>query len=148
MTPRNAYPRRQYLVDRRYQSRFMVRLFWVVLATMVASALVCTLLWWRAMSLTNQGLHMVLLTTALLYVATLLLVELLLAVPIVFVLGLRQSHRVVGPMVRFKRALQAIGTGDFTQRIHLREGDDLPDLAEAVNQMAESLQQRFPSSGS
>ena len=148
MSPTSPVKRRVYLVDRHYQTRFMVQLFWVVLATTVSGALACTLLWWRAVSLHGQGLQTALLTAALLAVAPLFFVELLLAIPIILALGLRQSHRVVGPVARFKRALQEIGEGDFTGRIHLRKSDELPDLAEAINQMAERLQRRFPGGGS
>ena len=77
-------------------------------------------------------------------IALTLLVELLLSIPIVFILGIRQSHRIVGPMNRIKRTLEAIGAGDFSQRITLRQGDALEDLAKSINQMAEALQQRSP----
>ena len=148
MLPTSPYKRRQYLVNRRYQVAFMVRLFWVVIAVTAASAVACALLLWRVMSFPGRGLHVALLTAALIAVATLLFLVLLLAMPIVFALGLRQSHRVVGPMARFTRILQDIGKGDFTQRILLRDTDDLDELAKSINQMAESLQRRFPRSSS
>ena len=47
-------------------------------------------------------------------------------------------------MNRLKRMLEAIGQGDFSQRITLRKGDALEDLAAAINRMAESLQQHSP----
>ena len=148
MATGNSFKRRRYLVNRHYQMAFMVRLFWVVLAVTAVSSVVCSLLLWRTMSFPGQGLHVALLTSALIAVATLLFVELLLAVPIIFVLGLRQSHRVIGPVDRLKRVIDDIGKGDFTQRITLRDSDDLDGLAKAINQMAEQLQRRFSRSSS
>ena len=148
MATGNSFKRRRYLVNRHYQMAFMVRLFWVVLAVTATSSIVCSFLLWRAMSFPGEGLHVALLTSALIAVATLLFVELLLAVPIIFVLGLRQSHRVIGPVDRLKRTLEDIGKGDFTQRITLRDSDDLDGLAKAINQMAEHLQRRFSRSSS
>jgi nitrate/nitrite-specific signal transduction histidine kinase len=81
-------------------------------------------------------------------VAITLLIELILAIPIMFFLGIRQSHRIVGPMNRLKATLEAIGRGDFSQRITLRQGDALEDLATSINQMAQGLQQQFQKSSS
>jgi methyl-accepting chemotaxis protein len=131
--------RKQYLVDRPYQLRFVTRLFMIVLAVAVASSLIASTLLWNQLYQPEIGSST--LITGLIAVAMTLLVELLLAIPLVFMLGIRQSHRVVGPMKRIERALQAIGRGDFSQRIVLRQGDVLADLAKAINDMAESLEQ-------
>ena len=137
------YRRKQYLVDRGYQLRFVTRLFTVVLAVAVASAFLASAMLWEHMYTPEMEPH-VSLITALIAVAVTLLIELLLAIPLVFYLGIRQSHRIVGPMNRIKRALEAIGQGDFSKRIILRQGDALEELAKAINQMAESLQKRAP----
>ena len=140
MAPEQPYRRKQYLVDRSYQMRFVTRVFMVVLVVAVASSLLSTGLLMKSMyqpDLPQQSL-----IASLIAVAITLLIELLLAIPVVFFLGIRQSHRVVGPMNRLKRTLEAIGAGDFSQRITLRQGDALEDLAKSVNQMAEALAKR------
>ncbi len=145
MAPEAPYKRKQYLVDRKYQLGFVTRVFMVVLIVAVISSLVSTGLLWTNLyraSLDSQAP----LIAALMAIAITLLVELLLAIPIVFFLGVQQSHRIVGPMNRIKRTLEAIGAGDFSQRITLRQGDALEDLAKSLNQMAASLQQRYPGS--
>ena len=143
MAAEPPYKRKQYLVDRAYQLRFVTRLFLIILLVATASALVSSILVWRntyTPGQTSQDVFIV----ALVAIASTLLVELLLAIPLIFVLGIRQSHRIVGPMNRIKQVLAAIGQGDFSKRITLRQGDALEDLANAINQMAERLQQRFP----
>lgn len=142
--PAPTYRRRQYLVDRGYQLRFVSHLFLVVLAIAVTSCLVSSGLLWKNLYLPEDTRHTPLLVASLLAVAATLLIELLLAIPLVFFLGIRHSHRVIGPMKRLKQTLEAIGQGDFGQRITLREGDVLQDLATAINKMAEDLQRRFP----
>jgi methyl-accepting chemotaxis protein len=140
MEPDPAHLRRQYLVDRPYQLRFVTRLFMVVLAVAVVSSLIASTLLWRQLYQPDLGSSPGLIT-GLIAIAVTLLVELLLAIPLIFVLGIRQSHRIVGPLKRIRRTLEAIGQGDFSQRITLREGDLLEDLAKAINQMAEALEQ-------
>ena len=135
------YKRKQYLVDRAYQLRFVTRVFIVVLEVALASSFLAAILLWKNMyraDLEQQTLFI----ASLIAVATTMLIELLLSIPIVLFLGIRQSHRIVGPMNRLKRMLGAIGTGDFSQRITLRQGDALEDLAKSMNQMAEQLQRR------
>lgn len=136
------YQRKQYLVDRGYQLRFVTRIFMVVLAVAVTSSLVATILLMNSISRQEPEQRMILIY-CLIAVASTLLIELLLSIPIVFFLGIRQSHRIVGPMNRIKRTLEAIGTGDLSQRIVVRQGDALEDLAKSINQMADKLQQRF-----
>ena len=135
------YRRTQYLVDRGYQLRFVTRVFVVVLIVAVVSALISTGLLWMNMYRPDLEQSTTLIA-ALIAVATTLLVELLISIPLVYFLGIRQSHRVVGPVNRMKRVLEAIGAGDFSQRIIVRRGDALEDMAKTINQMAERLGQR------
>ena len=133
------------MVDPTYQLRFVTRIFLIVMAVAIASSLLASGVLWH--SLFSPDLQQqTTVVTALIAVATTLLVELLLAIPIVFYLGIKQSHRIVGPMNRLKRTLEAIGNGDFSQRITLRRGDLLEDLARSINQMAENLERRAPKS--
>ena len=139
------YRRKQYLVDRAYQLRFVTRVFVVVLIVAVVSSLISTSLLWTNMYRADLEQQATLIA-ALIAVATTLLVELLISIPLVYFLGIRQSHRVVGPVNRIKRVLEAIGAGDFSQRIVLRRGDALEGLAKSINEMADSLQRRSPRS--
>ena len=136
------FKRRQYLVDRTYQLRFVTRLFLLLLSIAAITSLASSGLLWKNMYSSDS--NPALLTSALIAVSVTILIELLIAVPIVIFFGIRYTHRVVGPMKRLKQMLDAIGNGDFSQRITLRENDVLKDLAAAINQMAEKLQQRTP----
>jgi methyl-accepting chemotaxis protein len=143
MSPKTAYKRNIFLVDRGYQLQFVTRLFLVLLTIAVIAALAASALLWNSMFNPEAPSHEALIT-GLAAIAVTLLLELLIAIPLIFVLGVRQSHRLIGPVNRVKRALEAIGQGDFSQRVILRQGDALEDLARAINKMAGNLQQRFP----
>lgn len=56
------------------------------------------------------------------------------------VLLLRYSLRIAGPAYRLERALRQLGSGNHTIRVHLRSGDELQDVATAVNVLADSLE--------
>ena len=142
MTDGPTYKRRDYLVDRAYQLQFVTRLFIAILAIAALTYVIASWLLWRNLYLPHQETSPALMTSALIGITLTLLVELLIAIPLLFLLGIRQTHRVVGPMKRITRALEAIGSGNFHQRIRLRKGDTLEELAQAINRMAEHLEAR------
>lgn len=63
---------------------------------------------------------------------------------------LRYTHKVLGPLVRFKKVLKDLGRGRFPERIKFREDDELKELAEVLgesvlflNQKIRTIQQDF-----
>ena len=50
------------------------------------------------------------------------------------------SHRIVGPLYRFRTTFQAVAAGDLSVRAILRKHDYLGSELESVNQMIASLQ--------
>lgn len=141
MPGRPVWYRRQYLVDRSYQLRFVTRLFLAVLVVAVTAAFVASALVWKHLSETDQGASLWA-TVCLVSIAATLLVEMLIAIPLIFMLGVRQSHSIVGPMQRIKRGLDAISRGEFSHRITCRRGDALEELVGWINHMAEALDKR------
>jgi len=69
-------------------------------------------------------------------------VLLLVLVPVMAWDTIRFSHRLVGPMVRFRKTMQAIADGEPVRPIKLREGDYLTEMRDDFNQMLEELQKR------
>ncbi|MCR8631926.1 sensor histidine kinase [Paenibacillus radicis (ex Xue et al. 2023)] len=64
----------------------------------------------------------------------------LIAIPfslLVFVL----SKRMTGPLLRMNRAAKRLGNGDFTVRVPVESRDEVSQLADTFNQMAEQLEQ-------
>ncbi|MBI5017004.1 MAG: methyl-accepting chemotaxis protein [Deltaproteobacteria bacterium] len=54
-------------------------------------------------------------------------------------LTLYDSHRIGGPLYRFKANLERVGRGDLTLVTRLRDGDELQSLTEAMNAMTRAL---------
>jgi hypothetical protein len=74
------------------------------------------------------------------YAPTLLIF--LVLVPVLAWDAVRFTHRLVGPIVRFRRAMQDITDGKPVRKIKLREGDFLVDMQQDFNQMLGSLESR------
>ena len=50
------------------------------------------------------------------------------------------SHKMAGPVYHFERVCKAIAKGDYSQRVHLRKGDQLTDLQEEFNKMLDRIE--------
>jgi methyl-accepting chemotaxis protein len=52
------------------------------------------------------------------------------------------SHKIVGPLFRFEKELKNIGDGNLTTIITIRENDQIPEMADSINQMVCSLHKK------
>ena len=50
------------------------------------------------------------------------------------------SHKMAGPVYRFEPTCKAIAKGDFSQRVHLRKGDQLTELQDEFNKMMDRVE--------
>lgn len=57
----------------------------------------------------------------------------------VMIACLAYSHRLLGPVVAFRRHLEALKNGDYGARIQLRKGDPFTDVAEDLNDLTTIL---------
>ncbi len=53
------------------------------------------------------------------------------------------SHKIAGPIYRFEKFSEALESGNLSDRIHLRNGDQLIDTADKFNKMAELLEDKI-----
>ncbi len=67
---------------------------------------------------------------------------LLTLVPVLGWDAIRFTHRLVGPLARFRQTIQDVTQGQPVRPMKLRPGDHLTDLRDDVNRMLESLQRR------
>ena len=67
---------------------------------------------------------------------------LLVLVPVMAWDTIRFSHRMVGPVVRFRQTLQAVSDGEPVRPVKLREGDYLTEMRDDFNHMLDELQKR------
>ena len=55
------------------------------------------------------------------------------------------SHRIAGPLYRFRKVFGAVATGDLSVRANLRKGDYLGKESESLNEMIASLRAKIES---
>jgi signal transduction histidine kinase len=72
---------------------------------------------------------------------------LLIGVPPLFLIiilwGIVLSHRFAGPIERIERELKRMTHNkDYSLRIHLRKGDDIKPVADAINHLLDSIERK------
>jgi methyl-accepting chemotaxis protein len=67
---------------------------------------------------------------------------LILLMPVIIWDTIRFTHRLVGPLVRFRKTMQSIADGELVHLIKLREGDSLGEFRDDFNHMLRELQKR------
>jgi len=68
---------------------------------------------------------------------------LILAVILLGMHSVLTSHRVSGPLYRFRQVLRGAAKGDVSQQIRLRRHDFLLDEADTINELLEALRVRY-----
>ena len=58
---------------------------------------------------------------------------------VIATLSIFVSHKIAGPVYRLERMARVISSGDLTQSVRLRHGDELRELVDAFNTMTEAL---------
>ena len=53
------------------------------------------------------------------------------------------SHKMAGPVYRFEQVCKAIAKGDFSQRVHLRKGDQFTELQDDFNAMMDKVEEEI-----
>jgi hypothetical protein len=133
------------LIDERKQvwiDKFQTRLAFRIGAYLALLPLVLLNLLF-AWKLVSEGVHNPLeQLVSLLQQYTPIGVCLLILVPVMAWDAIRFSHRLVGPIKRFRKCVQSIANGETVRPIKLREGDYLNEFRDEFNAMLATLQRQ------
>lgn len=135
------YRRRQLIVNRALQYRFIGAMLLILLALSgIGLATVYVTLWTtlKTFGLEHDAVTLSLFTT----VGWSLTLELLIVAPFVIWMGVLLTHKVAGPLVRIQAALTRMTNGNYDVHLQLRKLDALKELAEGINRLAASLRAR------
>lgn len=133
-----GYRRKNYFIDKSFQSDFILRFCGIVAFGALLSILV---LYFLASHSTTVGFvkaRVTVMTTAdfifPLLVQTMMIVTVFVGLATI-VVTLFVSHKIAGPLYRFKQTFQELAHGNFTDQVRLRKGDQLHEVAGDFNKM-------------
>jgi methyl-accepting chemotaxis protein len=140
---KRPYKRRQILIDRfQYQLLLINLLYFFTILLIFSAALFVPLIIQldsHTLSLSEQeAVASQFLSLHARVWPALLLAFLLFAIHSIFV-----SHRIAGPLMRFRNTFKAIAAGDLSGRVTLRKHDYLGHEADALNEMIAGLRRKI-----
>jgi methyl-accepting chemotaxis protein len=140
---KRPYKRRQILVDRfQYQFLLINLLYFLTILLIFSAALFLPLIiQLKSSTLSQPEQEAVAIQFLALHARVwpaLLLAFLLLAIHSIIV-----SHRIAGPLLRFRNTFRVIGTGDLSVRVTIRKHDYLGNEADILNEMIAGLRTKI-----
>ncbi len=142
MATQKNYKRRQFYIKKDYQFQFIFKFCLLMLTGALVSTGLLFLFSRGTLTSSFEQSRLVVKSTSFAILPhilwtnllTLILITLATIVVVLFV-----SHKIAGPMFRFEKDLKQIGKGDLTVVIHLREKDQILEMANSLNEMTTSL---------
>jgi len=132
---RKKVVRRQYIVKKGFQIRYMI----IIIAAMLLIALITGLSIYSAVMQTLitqfHGENLALIKQAITYK---LFIRSLLLVFAIAILSVFISHRTAGPIYKFEQIIRSLAQGKEVQEIKLRKRDEYYELASAINTLIQT----------
>lgn len=140
--PSAGYKRRIYFIEKSFQARFILKFCSLVV---VGGLLTIGMVYFLAMRSTTVSFvnsRIVVQTTAD-FILPILIQTVAIVVVIVglatIAVTLFVSHKIAGPLYRFKQVLKTLAQGDFSSDFRIRHLDQLQDVADVFNNMIARL---------
>ena len=124
--------RRRYWINASFQRRFLILIVTLEFNVLAAAALL-------PIGLTYVLMNPKFNTMPVWEVFSALIGVVVLTVGFLVFLTIRFSHRICGAAYRIQKSLEALGRGENPGAIHLREGDEFQELADAFNKAFQSV---------
>jgi methyl-accepting chemotaxis protein len=138
--------RRNYFIDKEFQSKFISKFcILVVLAGLVTTGIIY-FMGGKSTTVAIVDSRVIVRSTADFLLPILL--QTVLAVMVVTALAtiivtLLFSHKLAGPLYRFKKAVEGVKNGDLGANFHLRNYDQLKGLSNELNAMINKLREQI-----
>lgn len=138
--------RRNYFIDKKFQSNFILRFCFLVVVTGTLIMAILYAMAGKANTVSFVNSRVVVQNTAD-FLFPLLIQTFVISTMVVglatIVITLFISHRIAGPLYRFKKVLRSLGEGNFSLPCKIRRKDALQDVALAFNDMIANVRKIF-----
>ena len=138
MRGEDMYKRRNYFIDKKFQTKFILKFCLLVIATGAFIMMVLYAFAGKATTVSFVNSRVVAQGAADFLVPLLLqtfVVSTIIVGMATIIIALFASHRIAGPLYRFKKILGSLGEGDFLISCKIRLKDSPQDVALAFSEM-------------
>jgi len=136
------YKRRHYFINKAFQSEFILKFCALVALGCVVFGVILYALSSKTLTTSFENSRLVVKSTADYLLPGLLfggiIVGILTAI-VTSIIVVLMTHRVVGPMYRFEKQAEKIGSGELSSDLKIRKKDQFQDFVTAFNKMTNDL---------
>jgi methyl-accepting chemotaxis protein len=130
--------RRNYYIDKDFQNKFILNFCALVALGAVVTMVLLYLLARQATTVSIVHSRITVMTTAdflvPIMIQTVIIVTVVVSIAAAAVM-LLVSHKIAGPLYRFKQTFKELASGNFSNQVRLRKDDQLVEVASDFNQM-------------
>ncbi len=135
--------RRQHLIKKKFQLGFSLKFFLLIIAEAIILSFVFWYLAHNTLITGYQGSSLKIENTSHFFYPD-IIYAVIAVVAVTGLVGLAGfifiSHKIAGPLYRFEESLKEVGRGNLAHRFSLRKGDQLSQLADALNDMTSTVE--------
>lgn len=138
--------RRNYFVNKDFQLGFILKFCSILLIGIILSTLLLLILSRGTLTSSFENSQLNIKNTSAAILPSILFVNLItLGLITLATIGvtLLVSHKLAGPMYRFQKEIERMKTGNLTQKIKIRDKDQIQSLAVSLDAMREELQEKI-----
>jgi methyl-accepting chemotaxis protein len=138
--------RRNYFIDKDFQSRFILKFCMLVVLSGVITMGILYFVGKKSTTVSIVDSRVIVHTTAdfLLPILTQTVLVVMIIVGLAtIVVTLLFSHKIAGPLFRFKKAIEEVKSGNLSANFHIRNYDQLQGLSDEVNAMIDKTRERI-----
>jgi len=138
--------RRNYFIDKDFQTRFILKFCFLVVLAGVITTGILYFVGKRSTTVSIVNSRVIVHSTADFLLP--ILIQTVLAVLVILglatiVVTLLFSHKIAGPLYRFKMAIEGVKLGNLSANFHLRNYDQLKGLSNEVNAMIDRTREQI-----
>lgn len=140
------FKRRKIFIDKDFQTRFIINVYIIVILLIVLLGFLIVYFSSREMGESVYSKITTIKSTKEIIFPVILRVGFIVIVIGFIIAGARfliLSHKIAGPMFRFKRVLKELKNGDLTLNIRFRRKDELQDVAQIFSMAVKELNRRI-----
>lgn len=138
----NNYKRRNYFIDKKFQTKFILVFCLIVIASSVLTMGILLSSSRGSNTVMIEDTHVIVKTTAdfifPLTIQTIFIVSILSGISVAL-LTLFVSHKISGPLFRLTTEVEAMKSGDLTRSFKIRGADQLQVFSESLFKMSDSF---------
>lgn len=140
-----SFFRRTFLVEKAFQIKFILKIVSFVIVSTIITGFVTYFLTYEELERSFYSIHYQIKNVWQILVPAVVVISFVTTGITAFfttIISLFESHKVGGPLFRFKETLKQIGTGDLDVLVKIRESDELQDFIVNINTMTLSLKEK------